>query len=120
MQKSTQNWIALAEDDYKTAEALLKSRRYLHVLFFCQQGIEKMIKALIAEKTAGHLPRIHNLINLAKTAELIMDEEQTNLCRDLSNYYIQSRYPEEIRDMARLISVKEASDFYARTGDLLK
>lgn len=34
-------WIEIAKYDLETAEAMLKSKRYLYVGFMCHQSIEK-------------------------------------------------------------------------------
>ncbi len=36
MNKATQDWIQIAEYDLETAKAMLKSKRYLYVVFMCQ------------------------------------------------------------------------------------
>lgn len=38
-------WIELSEYDLETAEAMLKSKRYLYVGFMAHQAIEKIFKA---------------------------------------------------------------------------
>ncbi len=40
-----------------TARALLKSRRYLYVLFMCQQALEKLLKAHVTARTGEFPPR---------------------------------------------------------------
>lgn len=39
-------WIEIAKYDLETAEAMLKSKRYLYVGFMCHQSIEKILKAI--------------------------------------------------------------------------
>jgi len=43
---------------------MLKAGRYLYVAYICQQSIEKILKALIAQKNLENLP-IHNLNRFA-------------------------------------------------------
>jgi len=38
-------WVELSDYDMKTAEAMLKSERYLYVGFMAHQAIEKILKA---------------------------------------------------------------------------
>jgi len=95
-------WTALEQAlyDLDTARAMFDSGRYLHVLFCCQQAVEKMLKAIIAESTKGLPPRIHQLMRLAEVAGLEVSGERAEFLRELSAYYIQTRYPEEIKDLA--------------------
>ncbi len=39
-----------------------------------------------------------------------MDESRIDFFRELSSYYIQSRYPEEIEDLSYVISKLETQD----------
>jgi len=41
MKFATKNWIDTANYDLKTAEAMLKSRRYIYVVFMCHLAVEK-------------------------------------------------------------------------------
>ena len=91
-----EEWIARARYDIETARAMLNARRYLYVLFCCQQAVEKALKAVIAKRTADTPPRLHNLIHLAERAAVETDESKAHLFRVLTSCYIQSRYPEEI------------------------
>jgi len=62
--KVIKNWIALAEYDFETAKAMMKSGRYLYVAFTCQQTIEKALKALYVKEKEETPPYTHNLIRL--------------------------------------------------------
>lgn len=97
MDDASRQWAEQARYDVGTADAMLKAGRYLYVLFCCQQAVEKAIKAIIVRKTGELPPRVHNLLRLAEVAEIKPDVEQTRFFAELSGYYIQSRYPEEIR-----------------------
>jgi HEPN domain-containing protein len=91
-----EQWANRARYDLETAQAMLDSERFLYVLFCCQQAVEKMLKGVIAARTGEFPPRLHNLMQLAKHAGLEPDTRQARLMRELSEYYVQSRYPEQI------------------------
>ena len=101
-EKDMKSWVDASRYDLATARA--KSRRYLYVLFMCQQAIEKMLKACATIKTGEFPPRIHNLARLAELAALDMTEEERELLERLSLYYLQSRYPPEIQTLAKKVS----------------
>ena len=96
--KVVKNWIALAEYDFETAKAMMKSGRYLYVAFTCQQTIEKTLKALYVKEKQETPPYSHNLIRLAEELSGIkpIDEDANRFLERLNSYYIQSRYTEEI------------------------
>ena len=60
--------------------------------FHCQQAIEKLLKALITEKSES-APRIHDLVELADIIELDLAEDQQLLLARLSYQAVASRYP---------------------------
>jgi HEPN domain-containing protein len=72
-QKSIDNWLALAEYDLATAEAMLQTQRLLYVGFMCQQAIEKILKACFVKYRGVTPPYTHNLLRLV--AELSWKED---------------------------------------------
>jgi HEPN domain-containing protein len=115
-----ERWVEQARYDIDTARAMLNSSRYLYVLFCCQQAVEKTIKAIIAKQSNEFPPRIHALIRLAEVAALELTEERTQLLRELSNYYIQTRYPEEIPAMSAKISESQTSLILEQTEEMMQ
>ncbi|MCP5102775.1 MAG: HEPN domain-containing protein, partial [bacterium] len=43
-------WVDNSNYDFKTAQAMQKSGRYVYTVFMCQQAIEKYLKALYLRK----------------------------------------------------------------------
>jgi HEPN domain-containing protein len=62
--KVIDNWIALAEYDLATAQAMLQTHRYLYVGFMCQQAAEKILKACYVQHRGSTPPYTHNLLRL--------------------------------------------------------
>ena len=96
MSRSVAKWMERARYDLETARAMQSSGRYLYVVFCCQQSVEKAIKAVIAERTGEFPPRIHSLPRLTEICGLQVNMDRLKLMTYLSNYSLQSRYPEEI------------------------
>lgn len=118
--KDVQSWLDASRYDLKTASALLESRRYVYVLFMCQQSLEKLLKAHVACRTGGFPPRIHNLVRLAEVAGLEVSEREREFLERLSLYYIQSRYPPEVLDLAKKVSRSGAVAHLQQTEVLWK
>jgi len=59
-----------------------------------------MLKAVIAKRTEAFPPRLHNLMRLAEYAQLELAKEQSHFVRELSGYYTQTRYPDEMGSMS--------------------
>ncbi len=117
---TVQKWIDQASYDLETARAMLDSGRYLYVVFCCQQAVEKMIKAVIAQVSGEMPPRIHNLIQLAERAGLEPDAQQALLMRELSELYVQSRYPEQIEPTSSSAWQGVARDALLRTEKVVQ
>ena len=117
---SVERWTEQARYDIDTADAMQRSGRYLYVLFCCQQAVEKTIKAIIAKRTNEFPPRIHNLVRLAEVAALELGDERAQLLRELSSYYIQTRYPEEIPALAAKISETQSRQTLEQTEETIQ
>ncbi|MBN1424014.1 HEPN domain-containing protein [Candidatus Fermentibacteria bacterium] len=98
---------------------MLHTGRYLYVLFCCQQSVEKMLKALYAERVQEVPPRLHNLVRLGEQAGLCFDGGRLDFLRELSIYYIQARYPEEIDDIASSTTPDAARHTLIRTEEMV-
>jgi HEPN domain-containing protein len=120
MDDLVRQWAERAEYDLDTADAMLEAGRYVYVLFCCQQAVEKALKAVIVKKTGEMPPRIHNLLRLAETAGIESSQERTHLVTRLSGYYIQSRYPEEIREAGATITQEVAQEVFGKTEQTVK
>jgi len=117
---SFERWADQSDYDLETARAMFNSGRYLYVLFCCQQAVEKMLKAVIVKRTKEFPPRIHILIRLAEAASLDLSEDRTLFFRELSNYYIQTRYPEEIPVMQEKITEMQARQILVQTEETIQ
>lgn len=113
-------WSEQAEYDLATAGDMLKAGRLYYVLFCCQQAVEKMLKAIYARKLEDIPPRTHQLVRMAKETKLELSEERKDFLRELSAYYIQSRYPDEMDTMADGVSVDLAKRVLGRTEELIR
>jgi len=99
MRALTEEWIAKAEADWRTANREMRVRRapnYDAVCFHCQQCAEKYLKALLQEH-GHHIPKIHDLNQLLEYC-LLYDgtlELHRDLLKDLTRYAVEFRYPGE-------------------------
>ncbi|MHB0975996.1 MAG: HEPN domain-containing protein [Candidatus Aquicultorales bacterium] len=101
MHKDACHWIDFAQYDMETARIMFDTERYLYVLFTCGQAIEKLLKALIIQKTGEFPPRTHDLLELAELAGVALFEEEAEFLAELTGHFIESRDPEELIVMVR-------------------
>jgi HEPN domain-containing protein len=120
MSSASKQWTEQARYDLDTARAMFDSGRYLYVLFCCQQAVEKALKAIIVRRTDDFPPRLHNLLRLAEIAGIKMESDREDFFGELSGYYIQTRYPEEIESLAQTLDREIAQDALDKTGEVIE
>ncbi|MCP5047162.1 MAG: HEPN domain-containing protein [bacterium] len=72
-------WVELSDYDFKTAEVMQETKRFLYVGFMCHQVIEKILKAIYVANKKSTPPYTHNLTLLAKDAGIyngLSDEQK--------------------------------------------
>ena len=115
-------WIELSEYDLETADAMLQTKRYLYVGFMCHQSIEKLIKAVLSSHTDEIPPKMHNLIRLAESADLLdkMSSEQKKTIFLLNPLNIESRYPSYKDTLMKQLTAEKCSEIIEQTKELAK
>ena len=111
------NWIEHSDYDLDTARAMQESGRYLYVAITCQQSLEKLLKA-IYEFRGTPIPRIHDLLRLSKIIEI--DDKYVQMLKDLSYYYIASRYSERIKVLSADLNETRSSYILGETEEIGK
>jgi HEPN domain-containing protein len=121
MDKYVSQWLERSNYDLETAKAMLDAGRYLYVAYMCQQAIEKLLKAIIAQHGKENLP-IHNLNRLAELAELRRElaAEQVDLLAELTAYNIEARYGDYKESLSEVVDFQKAKTLYAQTQDLFQ
>jgi HEPN domain-containing protein len=119
MDKDILYWISLSRYDINTANAMLAGKRYLYVLFTCQQAIEKMLKALVIKNTGKFPPKIHDLVKLITIAGIEAPDEKKEFLAKLNYYYIETRYPAELSKISKLIKRQTALNIFNETRKML-
>ncbi len=85
-------WIAFAERDLSYARRMARSGMYDACAFFCEQAVEKMLKARYLSRERRDAPRTHQIVKLAQIVGLAGDLAED--LHDLERDYMQSRYPD--------------------------
>lgn len=120
MLSSVESWLEQSRYDLETASAMQNSGRYLYVLFCCQQAVEKALKALVVKRTGQFPPRLHALVRLAEAAGMHLSDDHAQLLRELSSYYIQTRYPEEVSALSASITRPQSSRILSQTEETIQ
>ena len=119
--KIVHNWIERASYDLETAKIMLEAKRYLYVGFFCQQAIEKLLKAQITQFGTAP-PYIHNLIRLAEIARIFDDlsGHRKDLLGELTIHAVQSRYGDLESEISEVLKPIEAESLWEKTRELFE
>jgi HEPN domain-containing protein len=119
MKQTTLNWLHGAEYDIQTAESLLKTRRYIYVVFMCHLAVEKTLKAIIAETAAVSPPRTHNLYRLLERGSITLPEAHEAIAARLNSMSVATRYPEDVAVLSAEITRQVAQAYLTQTKELL-
>ena len=88
-------WLASAEDDWLTVDAMFKSRRFVHSLFFAHLCLEKTCKAFWVRDNEGNAPpKIHNLVKLIQATTAEIDDEKLLFLQEFNSFQLEGRYPD--------------------------
>ena len=90
--KIIQYWIYSSDEDYETMITLFENKRYSWSMFIGHLMIEKLLKALYVKYNNQYPPYIHNLLRLAETCKLELDEEQKLFFATVTAFNINARY----------------------------
>ena len=87
-------WRDEADESLTVMNHLFEKRDYSYALFFGHLAVEKILKALFVKNTGMDVPRTHNLLRLAKAAQIeTTDRQQHELIR-ITAFNLESRYPD--------------------------
>lgn len=92
MRKEAVNWWKQAKRDLITAENCKNSGDYYACAFFCQQSVEKGLKALFIVINRTNPDKSHSLIYLA--SETKVPSEFNKFLRELTPEFVTTRYPD--------------------------
>jgi HEPN domain-containing protein len=102
-------WLNVAEEDLITCKSLFKTKRYLHCLFFADLTIEMALKALVIHDRKRLPPYIHNLEKIYSLTNKDLDIS-IDFLRDINEYNINARYPDEREKLRKGINEKTIGD----------
>ena len=95
MRKEAEAWLKISAEDLQSADVLFERRLFRMACYHAQQSVEKVLKALLADREV-EFPRSHNILDLNNAIKklgytaLITDEDAVFL-----NSIYRARYPSE-------------------------
>lgn len=113
-------WVELSDYDLVTADALLKSLRFLYVGFMCHQTIEKIFKAYFVQLKNENAPYSHSLSYIAKKGDFYneFEEEQKKFIDQLEPLNIETRYPLHKERLLKSLNEEKCREILNNTREL--
>ncbi len=113
-------WQKTADHDYKTMKSLFETKHYDASLFFGHIVLEKILKALVVEETKDHAQYTHNLVRLAESSKVELNEKELSLLAEVNEFNIEARYPEQKLQFYKLCTKKYAENYIKEIDKLYK
>lgn len=122
MKKNTKTWLELATNDLLLAKELLGRRgKVYYAAHFCHQAIEKLLKAIVSERTNEIPLPTHNFKILLDQAKLKdAPEDKKRFLFSLMPHYIGTKYPEDITRLYKQYTKPFVQRLYKETQKTFK
>jgi len=120
MKNTTLNWIKSSNYDFNTAVFLLKSKRYIYVVFMCHLSLEKVLKAILSEAFSELPPRTHNLNRLLELGGITLPENMQAFVNAINLQSVPTRYPEDFTRLSKEIDGKTAAEYVRQTRRIIR
>jgi HEPN domain-containing protein len=119
MKQKTKTWVTLAENDLSLARDLLKKKgREYYAAHFCHQAIEKMLKAVISEKTDKiPLPTHSFKLLLDQSGLRDIPDKTKEFLFSMTPHYLGTKYPEDIAKLYKSYTKSFVSKLYKNTRE---
>ncbi|MGA2152220.1 MAG: HEPN domain-containing protein [Geobacteraceae bacterium] len=115
--KQTEEWLKQAEYDLETAEAMLRSRRFIYAVFMCHHCLEKALKGLLAGQ--GQIPvKSHDLVFLLERIGTEVPELHAEFLEMLNEVSVPTRYPEELDRLMAQYPRKRTAEIVGRCREV--
>ena len=108
-------WLESTEHDLKSAESILKSRRYDWCLFVGHLALEKILKAVFVKRNDNNIPpKVHNLVRLAELSNIKLDNDQKFCLDKINDFNIQTRYPDYKLEFYKRCNAEYADEYLTK------
>jgi HEPN domain-containing protein len=120
MAKDPKEWMRQARYDMRTAEDLLRARRYTYAVSFCHLSLEKALKGIFQKEKRVVPPKTHSLLFFIQSLGLVLPEDLLQHVSRLNRLSVVTRYPEDLREMQQQLGRARTSEFLQKSKEVLK
>lgn len=111
-------WLKTAEKDWQACQHLYEAKDYCQCLFWGHLVLEKILKALVVKNTHAQAPYSHDLVLLAKRAQVTLTEEQRDFLNEISTFNQFGRYDDEIMTFIEKCDADYTKKYFLITKNL--
>jgi HEPN domain-containing protein len=120
VEKIASFWLLEAEEALQVADHLIAKADYSYALFFGHLAVEKMLKAVFVTKQKQHAPPLHNLLRLARSAGLEVNQETVDKLVTITAFNIEARYPDFKRSFRQRCTAEYTAEQMAIIRELMQ
>jgi len=107
-----------AQEDLETARYNSAGGKFYAAAFFCQQAVEKALKALYMHQTREPPPSTHSLVVLGRLVDA--PKSFRRFLKELTAEYVVSRYPNATDEIpARLYDAELVAEYVSKAQEVL-
>lgn len=99
---------------------MLKSKRYIYVVFMCHLSLEKVLKAILSEAFSELPPRTRNLNRLLELGGITLPENMQAFVNAINLQSVPTRYPEDFTRLSKEIDGKTAAEYVRQTRRIIR
>lgn len=85
-------WLESSDRDVLVAQDTFNHHHYHYTLFFWQLVLEKLLKAIIIHHTDQSPLPVHDLVKLASSVKLTLDQTQLSQLQEITTFNLEARY----------------------------
>jgi HEPN domain-containing protein len=111
IEEIVQHWLDSADNNQETMSHLVDSKDYSWALFLGHLVIEKTLKALYVKRLQKHAIFSHDLLRLAKQADLEISEDFEEWLDKITTFNLNARYDNYKQDFYQLCT-KDFADIW--------
>ncbi|NVM27860.1 MAG: HEPN domain-containing protein [Candidatus Helarchaeota archaeon] len=113
-----ENWYQQGLSDFKTAKSMFNSEIYDAATFYCEQAVQKLLKATWMKIRKSYPPKTHNISKIGE--QLKAPKEIISLLKQIAPFYFISRYPDAANGVpAEIITKKMAKELIQITEEVI-
>jgi len=119
MRPEIERWFIQSKEELDVAKISFDAKKWFAVAFWCQQSVEKSLKAFYMFKKRESAGTTHSLTFLGR--ELNLPKVYLPFLRELTKEYYLSRYPDASEDIpSDLYNREDAEDYLKKSKKLIK